>query len=191
MAYETTICTVRQTLCTTMTQVDFWFEKSEETRQFKAASGGWNIDEVLEHITLTNKYLIRTLRKWVVIVERRALRGDLIPEEGESDLERLENIGQRASFAWIRPEHMEPTGEPSSDQVRKYLYRQLGECLILLERIGDGKGALGRITMSVDELGKIDLYQWMYFLALHAKRHLQQMEAIAGEYKNSHLDDIE
>ena len=54
-----------------------------------------------------------TLRKWVGIAEQRARRGDPL-SEGESDLGRLEVIGQRGSFGWVRPEHMEPTGVPSS-----------------------------------------------------------------------------
>jgi hypothetical protein len=29
--------------------------------------------------------------------------------------------------------------------------------------------------MSVNNLGKIDLYQWLYFLAQHSRWHLQQM----------------
>jgi hypothetical protein len=36
--------------------------------------------------------------------------------------------------------------------------------------------------MSVDELGKIDVYHYIYFLAQHAKRHLMQMEMIKAEF---------
>lgn len=32
--------------------------------------------------------------------------------------------------------------------------------------------------MSVNDLGKIDLYQWLYFLARHARRHVQQMQEV-------------
>ena len=120
------------------------------------------MDQVLEHVTLTNRFLLLTLRKWATIAEHRAGRGDPIPE-GESDRGRLEVIGERGSFGWVRPEHMEPAGMPP-DEVRAALRRQLGECLILLERMGGGVGALCRVTMTVSALGKIDLYQWLYFL---------------------------
>jgi hypothetical protein len=62
--------------------------------------------------------------------------------------------------------------------VRDTLHRQLGECLILLDQMSGGLGALCRVTMTVNALGKIDLYQWLYFLAQHARRHLQQLAAI-------------
>lgn len=78
---------------------------------------------------------------------------------------------------------MEPTGSPSSSEVRATLHRQLGECLILLERLDGGIGALCRVTMIVNDLGKIDLYQWLYFLAQHARRHLQQMAAIEESWR--------
>jgi hypothetical protein len=58
----------------------------------------------------------------------------------------------------------------------------LGECLIQLERLGNGVGALCRVTMTVNDLGKIDLYQWLYFLAQHARRHLAQLVAAEAEF---------
>src|SRR5437660_1369416 len=98
--------------------------------------------------------------------------------------------GQRGSFGWVRPEHMEPTGVPSAE-VRSTLREQLGECLILLERLDGGVGAVCRVTMTVNELGKIDLYQWLYFLAQHARRHLQQLAAIEAELASGPLSNGE
>ncbi len=181
MSYEQTIRIVRDTLCGVFSQVDTWFDRPDDLRQFKPTSGGWSIDQVLEHITLTNQFLMLTLGKWVGIALQRARRGDAIPV-GESDLERLLVIGERGSFGWIRPEHMEPTGSPSSAEVRAILHRQLGECLIQLERLGSGVGALCQVTMTVNALGKIDLYQWLFFVAQHARRHLQQLAAIEAEF---------
>jgi hypothetical protein len=181
MPFERTICTVRESLCSTFAQVDAWFDRDERLRQFKPASDSWSVDQVLEHITLTNRFLMLTLGKWARIAEQRARRGDPIPL-GESDLDRLLVIGERGSFGWVRPEHMEPTGMPSSGEVRATLHRQLGECLIQLERIGDGIGAICLVTMTVNDLGKIDLYQWLYFLAQHAQRHLQQLAALEAEF---------
>src|SRR4051794_11834274 len=156
MSFEQTTRTMRDTLCTVFAAVDAWFDHPEDLRQFRPAAGGWSIDQVLEHVTLTNHFLMLTLRKWVGIAEQRARRGDPIPE-GESDLRRLDVIGERGSFGWVRPEHMEPTGKPTSAEVRATLRQQLGECVILLERIRGGVGALCRVTMTVNDLGKIDL----------------------------------
>lgn len=181
MSHERTIRSVRDTLCRVFAEVDAWFSRPEAMRRCKPAAGGWSIDQVLEHITLTNRFLMLTLGKWVGIALQRARRGDQIPD-GESDLDRLLIIGERGSFGWVRPEHMEPTGLPTSDEVRATLHRQLGECLIQLERIESGAGALCQVTMTVNALGKIDLYQWLFFLAQHARRHLQQLAAAEAEF---------
>ncbi len=181
MSYERTIRTVRDTLCAVFAEVDAWFDRPEELRRLAPATGGWSVDQVLEHVTLTNRFLLLTLGKWGAVAERRARRGD--PIAGiESDLDRLLIIGQRGSFGWVRPEHMEPTGVPASADVRDTLRRQLGECLIQLERICGGIGALCRVTMTVNDIGKIDLYQWLFFLAQHARRHLAQLEALEAQF---------
>jgi hypothetical protein len=200
MPYEQTTLVIRETLRVVFDEVDAWFDRPEGLRQFKPSSGGWSVDQVLEHITLTNHFLMLTLRKWVAIALRRASRGDGVPE-GESDLQRLDVIGQRGSFAWVRPDHMEPTGQPTSGEVRATLRRQLDECLSLLDRMGGGEGSLCLVRMSLNDLGKIDLYQWLYFLAQHARRHLQQMAAAEREFQQSaggkderamiHWEDIE
>jgi DinB superfamily len=181
MSHERTIRSVRDALCSIFGQVDSWFDRADEFRRFKPASGGWSADQVLEHIGLTNHFLMLTLRKYVGIAVQRARRGDPVPD-GESDLDSLLSIGERGSFGWVRPDHMEPAGVSSSADVRAQLHRQLGECLILLERVGRGDGALCRVTMTVNALGKIDLYQWLYFIAQHARRHLQQLAAIEAEF---------
>jgi hypothetical protein len=39
--------------------------------------------------------------------------------------------------------------------------------------------------MNVNALGKLDVYQYIYFLALHVRRHLQQLEGILDDYNNT------
>jgi hypothetical protein len=162
--------------------VDAWFDQSEALRRHRLASGGWSIDEVLEHITLTNHYLLMTLSKQLKVAKRRGERGEA-SELTESDLQRLQIIGRRGSFQWDCPAHMRPTGEVAAEQLRSRLHEQLGRCLILLQNMSGGVGALVTVTMTVNALGKIDLYQWLYFLAQHAHRHLQQMTSIQADYE--------
>lgn len=37
--------------------------------------------------------------------------------------------------------------------------------------------------MTVNNLGKIDVYEYIYFLAQHGRRHLTQMQKNEEEYK--------
>jgi hypothetical protein len=59
MSYEQTIRTVRDALCAVFARVDAWFDRDEALRRFRPASGGWSVDQLLEHITLTNRFLPR------------------------------------------------------------------------------------------------------------------------------------
>jgi len=181
MAYPETVRTVRETLCSEFARVDAWFDRPETIRRYVPAAGTWSIDLVLEHIALTNRFLMLTFGKYCDRASKLAARGDPIPQ-GESDLERLKVIGERGTFGWERPEHMEPTGLSAPDEVRATLHRQLGECLIRLEGLDGGIGAMCRVTMTVNDLGKIDLYQWLYFLAMHSRRHIDQMERAEAEF---------
>ena len=49
--------------------------------------------------------------------------------------------------------------------------------------IGGGEGALHRVRMSVNDSGKLDLYQWLDYLGQHARRHLAQMAANISEWQ--------
>lgn len=131
----------------------------------------WTVAEHLEHVSLVNHYLLLTIGKGVNIARRRA-RIRPVPA-GESDLLRLAPIADPASFPWEPPGHMIPGGAQSVAEVRALLHTQYGDCLGFLERMGAGEGRLCSFRMSVYNLGLLDMYQWLYFLAQHARWHLE------------------
>jgi hypothetical protein len=73
---------------------------------------------------------------------------------------------------------MQPTGVHSPEEVRLLLKSQVAQCLGYLALLSNGEGALYKTTMSVNSLGKIDVYEYIYFLAQHGRRHIGQMEVI-------------
>ncbi len=77
-----------------------------------------------------------------------------------------------------------PSGTAQSDAVRDLLRSQKEECLALIAGMGSGEGTLCAVRMSVRDLGKIDMYQWLYFLAMHARRHLTQIGRRAASFSS-------
>lgn len=77
---------------------------------------------------------------------------------------------------------MEPTGDKELGQIRALLEEQISECRELLKELGNGEGLLYTTTMTVNNLGKLDVYQYIYFLCQHAKRHIAQMQKVMEEY---------
>lgn len=182
-AYPQTIARVRSMIVAVFDQVEPWFHKPATLRSYRPSSGGWTIDEVLEHITLTSHFLMIVIRNSAATALKRAAAGAAIAA-GESDLDLLEPIGRRGAFTWSRPEHMIPTGTVPMEEVRERMREQARECLDILERLGGGEGSLHRVRMSVNDSGKLDIYQWLYFLAQHAKRHIDQMKENEAEWSS-------
>ena len=44
------------------------------------------------------------------------------------------------------------------------------------QQLKNGEGLLFKTTMTVDDLGKLNVYEYIYFLSKHAEQHIQQME---------------
>lgn len=178
-----TIQVIDHELIQTLNAYQEWFELAPDVLSFKPRAG-WSIEQNLEHVTLTNHYLLILIRKG----QRKALelsaKKDMTAqlESYRFNLRVLDAIAEHNSFNWIRPEHMEPRGEKQLTEVRSLLAEQMNECRSLLKEIDQGQGILYQTTMTVNNLGKIDVYQYIYFLCQHAKRHLMQMQKVKEEY---------
>jgi DinB superfamily len=178
------ITEIRDFIKDTFESIDNWFDKPKELRNYKPKNAGWTIDQILEHIGLTNHFLLILIEKGT----KKALQnvGKLdIQEELKTytfHRDKLTEVGLHKSFNWIRPEHMEPNGEMNLPEVRQQLKEQLRQCLDYLERLKDGQGILYKTSMSVNNLGKIDVYEYIYFLAQHGQRHITQMTKNENEF---------
>ena len=155
-----------------------WCEEDISLLQYQPRQGGWSALGVLEHITLTSHYLLMIIDKASTKAMQRAL-SDAIPNDWESyELvpKGLEDIGIHKSFSWNRPDHMEPSHRATPSDIKKRMNEQFDKCDRLLSHLKNGEGRLRKTTMSVNGIGKLDVYQYIYFLILHAKRHVTQLD---------------
>lgn len=175
---------IRAFLHTTFAEIDLWFDKDPDLRNDQPQNGGWTINQILEHIGLTNHFLLILIEKGTQKALNNANDLDLKTalENYHFHKDQLTEIGLHKSFDWIRPEHMEPTGEKTLPEVRNQLKDQLAQCLNYLDLLKNGEGALYKTTMTVNNLGKIDVYEYLYFLGQHGQRHLTQMRRNAEAY---------
>lgn len=176
MPFENTIRRVHDELIATFDRLDTYFDFPLKVREYRPWVDAWTIDEILEHITLTNHFLLITLQKSLKKVLKRVQSKPIIAQE--SDLERIVQIGDPDAFIWLRPKHMEPTRQISSHDVRYKLRQQKDECLWILNQIRRGEGSLHQVRMSVQNLGRLDMYEWLYFLIQHARRHSIEINRI-------------
>ncbi len=165
-------------------ELETWFSKKGLVRTCRLPTEEWTIDQALEHISLVNHYLLILIDKGARKALKKSDPVKIIQELEHYELTTplLEDIGINNSFEWKSPRHMVPTGTPSPDQIHDDLLKQksrLMNCLLMLK---NGEGVLYKTTMSVHSLGKLDVYQYIYFLLKHMRRHIQQMEGIEKEY---------
>lgn len=173
-------------LIKTHSEILNWFDEDENLKKYKPIDKGWSISEILEHIALTSHFLLilidKGTKKAIKNVQNQSL--EELEQEFEYDLTRLDEIGITKSFKWIRPEHMQPKGTKNDFAIKEELIDQMKRCLNYLETLKNGEGLQYKTTMTVNQLGKLNVYEYIYFLSKHAQRHIQQMQNNKNEYKN-------
>jgi hypothetical protein len=181
-----TINRIKEELQVNFANVFAWFDVQDALFVYRPQNNGWSIQAVLEHISLANHYLLILIKKATIKALERAKKTTLaeLPIDYDLDWGKMALIGQHQSFVWNRPDHMEPSCLLSVTEVKATLLVQLQICIDLLNQMPNGEGVLYNTQMSVNGLGKIDVYHYLYFLALYAKRHIAQMKKIQNEYRH-------
>lgn len=175
----------RSYLTATFALVDAWFDQPAAQRAYRPADLGWTTDEVLAHIGLTNHFLLILIQKGTAKALANTQARDLATELAHYQFpaEKMAAIGVLHAFEWVRPTHMEPHhNQRSLPALRQQLRDQQQQALGTLDELPNGEGLLYQTTMSVHDLGKLNVYEYLYFLALHARRHLTQMQENTAEF---------
>ncbi len=162
-----------------------WFREDASILNYKPKNGGWSGIQILEHITLTSHFLLLIIDKATAKAVRRAVTENIVEDWNNYELipRALAEVGIHKSFAWIRPEHMEPTGNVSLDDIENMMMEQFDRCDGNLSMLTHGEGILCKTTMTVNGIGKLDVYQYIFFLILHAERHMIQLEVNRREFR--------
>lgn len=160
-----------------------WFGLAHEVRNWLPASGGWSIEEVLHHITLTSHYLLILINKAKNKCLKAKARGEVLDWPGDYQLIplALQEAGALDGFKWERHGHMDPRLFPATGDVKALFLEQMSRCHEILDELEGGWGLWSKTMMSVNDLGKLDVYQYLVFLCKHAQRHHAQMERNLAE----------
>jgi hypothetical protein len=182
---------VRTALIEQFKELDKWFDHSPELLSYKPEADQWNIREVLEHIALTNYFLLLTINKATQRALNRRVPGvRLIASEAyKAKFREIETISSK-SFGWVNPAHLEPEGLMDLPQIRKRLKQQFTTAMYNLSLLSDGSGTLVKTNLHVNNLGALDIYQYIFFLTRHIVRHQHQMISLSDQYAASETELI-
>ena len=163
---------VRAALVQMFSDLDGWFAGPPHGLGGRPGyPGAWSAVEHMEHVSLVNHFLLLTIAKGCAKALKRAA-GCSPLSQNESDLVPLFPLADPDAFPWSPPAHMVPAGGSEPAELRALLRAQCRQCLELLAAMPAGEGRLCTIRMSVHDLGRLDMYQWLYFLAQHGRYHL-------------------
>ncbi len=177
---------VREALINNFRELDRWFQQDVVLLHYKPSKEQWSIREVLEHISLTNYFLLLTINKSTRRALERKLDGLIImpSKDYEEKFRQIEVVSSK-SFGWVNPAHLEPSGTRDMAEVRTLLKQQFAQCMYNLSLLKNGEGRLVHTMMTVNDLGKLDIYQYIFFLTRHIERHLAQMRELREQFEES------
>jgi hypothetical protein len=151
-------------------------------REARPTEEGWSVAEVLEHLSRVEKGIAKLVA--LKVGELQTLPEP--PHEAEEmvaiDLGKF-GIVETPSMKLAAPDRVAPLGEMSSEDARSALSETRG---VLLDQLHAGDGlAYSSVRHPHPFLGELDLYEWVYFVGAHERRHLAQVRAIAAHFAES------
>lgn len=155
-----------------------WLDVPEPAWSRRPHPAAWSVAEVLEHVTLTNRYLLLLVDKLHARCRRRLDAGQPAAQE-PPDLELLERLATR-ELRWRHPAHMTPTGAARRDELACALEAQRERCLQVARGLPAGGGSLASARFSVVD-ARLDLYQYLRVIGLHLARHRRQLERLVPD----------
>ena len=177
MAVENVVIKIRRELIRSVSRLDAWFDMDSALLDHRSTSTSKTVRELLGEAMLANRYILQIVDEGRVD-NRKATMSDIPFDEYCSKIEALEDpasIPVDFNFASF-------TDGASLPSIRHEMREQLNRCLIHLEELVEGEIDPFETNLSVGELGRLDAYQCFYFLAMHVRRCLEQLDNTLSDY---------
>lgn len=148
---------------------------SNEQENFRPASGGWSIAEIVEHLAILESRLLGLITVMVSKAEKAAPQ----PRTEDSNFApfSLDQIIERSlKEKYTAPETAAPQGGVSVHDSLERLRQSRASLRALQSRLEarDLSGA----HYPHPAFGPLDAYQWLLMIGIHEDRHLRQIEAL-------------
>lgn len=156
---------------------------TSEQENFRPASGGWSIAEIVEHVAILESRLLGLMTVMVGKVEKAGLPRT---EDSHFNPVSLDQIIERSlKEKYNAPEVAQPQGNiPLNDSLERL--RQSRASLRALQPRFEATDLSGA-HYPHPAFGPLDLYQWLVMIGVHEDRHLRQLEALMAspEYQST------
>ena len=147
---------------------------SDDEAGARPSPDAWSIAEIVEHLALTERGLLRIMKGLLAQVE--AAGGDGAGAMQPFSLER--HVARSRTEKYVSPEGARPKGETSLADSLARLRRSREEVRALRPRIEAAD--LNTTSYPHPAFGPLNVYEWLAFIGIHEARHLRQAEALLG-----------
>lgn len=148
---------------------------SNEQENFRPASGGWSIAEIVEHLAILEARLLGLITVMTSKAEKAGLQRQ--SDDAHFAPVSLDNIVERSlREKYNAPETVAPQGSISIQDSLERLRESRANLRALQSRLEatDLSGA----HYPHPAFGPLDAYQWLVMIGVHEARHLRQIEAL-------------
>jgi hypothetical protein len=145
---------------------------SQEDLDTSPSNGGWSAGEILHHLQLIELAVSRVIGRLLEQAAREGLDPDPRTDSvlGSLDQFSIESSPQKI----VAPTPFTPQKGSAKQVLLDGLAGSRAALLALVEKAGAFD--LSRLIFPHPVLGRIDVYQWLLYLAQHELRHLHQIE---------------
>lgn len=142
---------------------------------FRPASGGWSVAEIVEHLAILEERLLGLMNVMVSKVEKTG------PQDGGAGFQfkpvTLEQFAERSRREkYTAPETAQPQGGVSINDSLERMLKSRATLHELRPRLEANDLSAARYPHPA--FGPLDLYQWLVMIGFHEERHLRQIEAL-------------
>ncbi len=178
MTVENVVVKIKRELIRSVSRIDAWFDADGALLDHRSATASRSVHELLQEAMLANRYILQIIDEGR-LSNVKGTFNDMPVDEYCAKIQALEDAKSvRVDFDFA----------PSSQvryalrEIRYEIREQLHRCLIHLDDLIDGEIEPFETNLSVGEFGRLDAYQCIYFLAMHVRRCLEQLDNTLEDY---------
>lgn len=157
---------------------------TEERRTARAAENTWTVAEIVEHLSITERGLLKVMSQMLAGVEAAAGAGSPTKTDAAAPVAiqpfSLDAYIERArGEKYEAPEFIRPTGAAAVADSLAHLAASRAELENLRPRFE--RADLSAQLFPHPAFGPLNLYQWLAFIGIHEARHLNQIDRLLAD----------
>jgi hypothetical protein len=153
---------------------------SENEVNWRPTPAHWSIAECLDHLTVTNRELMKQIEAAISDARARGLTSRGPFRHGIIGNMLVRSLEPPAKMKFKAPKIFKPRPDQSLETVARDFFAVQEELLRLIEQANGLNLARIKVTSPVTKLIKLSLGQAFGLIATHARRHLWQARQVKG-----------